>query len=233
MFTGIIEGTGHVREMRRAAGGARLVIDAGSTFGGDALRTGESVAVNGVCLTAVAAERDAFAADLSPETLDRTTLGRLAPGTAVNLERPLSAGGRLGGHIVQGHVDGVGRIVALREDGEARRLEIIAPPGLARYIVDKGSIAVDGVSLTVAGVSPSGRRFGVALIPHTCGVTALGDLEPGVEVNLEVDVLAKYVERLTAGLRAAEPRRAGRSRARRSAPGRPPRRPARRKAVRR
>ncbi|HEV2284215.1 MAG TPA: riboflavin synthase [bacterium] len=206
MFTGIVEGMAQVREMRRDGRGARLVIDAGTAFDGEPLRAGDSVAVNGVCLTAVTFEGGAFAADLSAETLARTTLGRLAPGTAVNLERPVPVTGRLGGHIVQGHVDGVGRVVALREAGgapdgeaEARRLEIAAPPDLARYIVEKGSVAVDGVSLTVAGVR--GNRFGVALIPHTCDVTTLGSLEPGREVNLEVDILAKYVERLAGGMR--------------------------------
>jgi riboflavin synthase len=204
MFTGIVEGTAQVREIRRgtpgsvaAVSGARLFVDAASLLDGAPLQTGESIAVNGVCLTAIPLERGMFAADLSDETLARTTLGRLAPGTAVNLERPVPVTGRLGGHIVQGHVDGVGRVVALREEAEGRRLEITAPPDLARYIVDKGSIAVDGVSLTVAG--RNGRRFGLALIPHTCAVTTLGGLEPGSEVNLEVDILAKYVEQLTGG----------------------------------
>src|SRR5215470_15564171 len=241
MFTGIVERTAEVREVRRVGRGARLLIDAGAALNGEPVRVGESVAVNGVCLTVVAFERGTFAADLSAETLARTTLGRLAPGTAVNVERPLSVAGRLGGHIVQGHVDGVGRVVALREETGARRLEIAVPADLARYIVDKGSIAVDGVSLTVAGVTPgawprgsgsrrarAGYRFGVALIPHTCDVTNLGELEPGREVNLEVDILAKYVERLMGpfGRRASTPR--GREPAR-------GRRPAarRRKAVRR
>jgi len=233
MFTGIVEGMARVREMRHLGRDARLVVDAGAVLDGEPVRIGDSVAVNGVCLTVVAWEGGAFAADLSPETLARTTLGRLAPGTAVNLERPVPVTGRLGGHIVQGHVDGVGRVVALREAAEARRLEIAAPTALARYIVDKGSITVDGVSLTVAGVTPVSRgrpgsrrrpgtargRFGVVLIPHTCEVTSLGSLEPGHEVNLEVDILAKYVEQLVGGL-AARPRR----------PRRAPRR--RRKAVR-
>jgi riboflavin synthase len=197
-----------------APAGARLFIDAGSILNEAPLHAGDSIAVNGVCLTAVALERGAFAADLSDETLSRTTLGRLAPGALVNLERPLPATGRLGGHIVQGHVDGVGRVVALHEEAEGRRLEIEGPLALARYIVDKGSIAVDGVSLTVAGVT--GRRFGVALIPHTCAVTTLGSLEPGTEVNLEVDILAKYVERL-AGAQIARRRRAGARPARRGA----------------
>ncbi|HEV2439124.1 MAG TPA: riboflavin synthase [bacterium] len=237
MFTGIVEGMARVREVRRPGRDARLVVDAGAVFDGEPVRIGDSVAVNGVCLTVVAFERGTFAADLSAETLARTTLGRLAPGTAVNLERPVPVTGRLGGHIVQGHVDGVGRVVALREAAEARRLEIAAPAALARYIVDKGSITVDGVSLTVAGVPPASRgrpdsprglrrgprrhqsrrpgtargRFGVALIPHTCQVTSLGSLEPGHEVNLEVDILAKYVEQLVGGLaaRPRRPRRAG------------------------
>ncbi|HLW49269.1 MAG TPA: riboflavin synthase [bacterium] len=230
MFTGIVEGTARVREMRRAVpgrpagtAGARLVLDTDSVLDGGPLRTGESIAVNGVCLTAVAVERGAFAADLSPETLARTTLGRLAPGAAVNLERPVPVTGRLGGHIVQGHVDGVGRVVALRDEAEGRWLEIAAPRDLARYVVDKGSIAVDGVSLTVAGMT--GRGFGVALVPHTCAVSTLGSLEPGSEVNLEVDILAKYVERLApapalrhrvpAG-RAGRPSRGARGRRRRT-----------------
>ena len=205
MFTGIVESMARVRETRHLADGARLVVDAGDTFDGEAVRVGESVAVNGVCLTVVTFEDGAFAADLSAETLARTTLGRLAPGTAVNLERPVPVTGRLGGHIVQGHVDGVGRVVALREEAESRRLEITVPKDLARYIVDKGSVAVDGVSLTVAGMS--GNHFGVVLIPHTCDVTNLGSLEPGREVNLEVDILAKYVERLAAGPRRPPQRR--------------------------
>jgi riboflavin synthase len=210
MFTGIVEGTAQVRETRRDGRGARLLVDARAVLDGQAVRTGDSIAVNGVCLTVVAFAHGAFAADLSAETLARTTLGRLAPGTAVNLERPVPVMGRLGGHIVQGHVDGVGRVAALREDAEARRLEVTAPRDLVRYIVDKGSIAVDGVSLTVAGVT--GSRFGVALIRHTCEATNLGSLEPGHEVNLEVDILAKYVEQLAGGLR---PRRTPRTRGRR------------------
>jgi riboflavin synthase len=232
VFTGIVEGMAEVREARRDGRGGRLTIDAGAALDGEVVRAGDSVAVNGVCLTVVAFEGGAFAADLSAETLARTTLGRLAPGTAVNVERPVPATGRLGGHIVQGHVDGVGRVAVLREETEARRLEIAAPPDLVRYIVDKGSIAVDGVSLTVAGVR--GNRFGVALIPHTCEVTTLGTLEPGREVNLEVDILAKYVEQL-AGRRPGRARRAsgpGRPRARSKVGGRRRVRVTRRRAVR-
>lgn len=214
MFTGIVEGTARVREVRRsvsdpsAAGSvARLFIEAAPRFDSGPLRIGDSIAVNGVCLTAVALEADGFVADLSPETIARTTLGRLAPGAGVNLERPVPVTGRLGGHIVQGHVDGVGRVVALRDTGEGRRLEIAPPAGLARYIVEKGSIAVDGVSLTVAGMTAG--RFGVTLIPHTCSRTTLGSLEPGADVNLEVDILAKYVERLVGPTVPPRRRRSG------------------------
>jgi riboflavin synthase len=213
MFTGIVEGTARIRDLQRVppgagirASGARMTVDAAALLDGAPLQPGDSIAVNGVCLTAVAVDGGTFAADLSAETLARTTLGRLRPGAAVNLERPVPVGGRLGGHIVQGHVDGVGRVAALHEEAEGRRLEIIAPARLVRYIVEKGSIAVDGVSLTVTRTA--GPRFGVALIPHTSAVTTLGDLEPRSEVNLEVDVLAKYVERL-ARAAARDTRRGG------------------------
>lgn len=199
MFTGIVEGTARVREVRRGRRGARLRIDAGAALDGQSVGVGDSIAVNGVCLTVVDVEPEGFAADLSGETLARTTLGRLAPGAPVNLERPVPVAGRLGGHIVQGHVDGIGRVVALRDEAEERRLDIEVAPELARYLAEKGSVAVDGVSLTVAAVARS--RFGVALIPHTCAVTTLGALEPGQEVNLEVDILAKYVERLAGAAR--------------------------------
>ncbi len=194
MFTGIVEGTGVVRAVRTQDGSARLVVDAGELLRGT--RIGDSIAVNGVCLTVVATTATMFEADLSPETLERTTLGGLQPGSAVNLERPLVVGDRLGGHLVQGHVDGVGRVVVCRKEGEAWSLEIAAPPHVERYVVEKGSIAVDGVSLTVTAAS--GDRFTICLIPHTCAVTTLGALGPGAVVNLEADVLAKYVERLVA-----------------------------------
>lgn len=194
MFTGIVEGTGVVRAVRTKDGSARLVVDAGELLRGT--RIGDSIAVNGVCLTVVATTSTMFEADLSAETLERTTLGGLRPGGAVNLERPVAVGDRLGGHLVQGHVDGVGRVASCRKEGEAWSLEIAAPPHVARYVVEKGSIAVDGVSLTVAATSDD--RFTVCLIPHTCAVTTLGALGPGAVVNLEADVLAKYVERLVA-----------------------------------
>ena len=188
MFTGIVEGTGTVAAMAGAAGGgARLEVEAPWLAG--RLRPGESVAVNGCCLTVAQATPGGFAADLVAETLRRTALGRLPAGAEVNLERPLAVGGRLGGHLVQGHVDGVARVL---DPGPELRVEL--PPDLARYVVEKGSIAVDGVSLTVAAVGPD--WFAVALVPHTLQVTTLGRRRPGDPVQLEVDVVAKYVERL-------------------------------------
>jgi riboflavin synthase len=155
---------------------------------------GDSVAVNGVCLTAVEAADGTLAFDAVPETLARTSLGRLAPGAPVNLEPALRAGDPMGGHGLQGHVDGLARVRSVEPEGEGRRIWIDTPPGLLRYAVEKGSIAVDGVSLTVAALDDAG--FAVALIPHTLAETTLGELAPGDDVNLEVDVLAKYVERL-------------------------------------
>ncbi len=192
MFTGIIEERGTVRRT-----GSRLVIEAHKvTEDSDA---GASLAVNGVCLTVV--ERAAakghgagamLAFDVSPETLSRTALGRLAPGDPVNLERPVTLLSRLGGHLVQGHVDGVGRVADREEVRTGAILHVEIPDGLRRYVVDKGSVAVDGVSLTVTGVRDG--RFGVALIPYTLEVTTLGRASTGDPVNLEVDVVAKYVE---------------------------------------
>jgi riboflavin synthase len=160
------------------------------------LREGDSVAVNGVCLTATALEGGTFRADVMHETLRRSSLERLAEGARVNLELPLRAADRLGGHFVQGHVDGVGSVRSVRAEGFARVVEIEAPPELLRYVVEKGSIAVDGVSLTVAALGDD--WFAVSLIPETLDRTVLGTASPGVPVNLEVDVLAKYVERLVA-----------------------------------
>jgi riboflavin synthase len=158
------------------------------------LRDGDSVAVNGVCLTAVGADAAGFGADVMHETLRRSSLGEVAPGTRVNLELPLRADERLGGHVVQGHVDGLGSVAAVREDGFARVVSIAADPDLLRYVVEKGSIAVDGVSLTVAAID--GDRFDVSLIPETLERTTLGAAAEGAPVNLEVDILAKYVEKL-------------------------------------
>ena len=194
MFTGIVEGTGTVAALAVAdgGGGARLEVEA-PFLAGD-LRLGESVAVNGCCLTVAEPTPGGFAADLVAETLRRTTLGGLAAGDAVNLERPLALGGRLGGHLVQGHVDGVARVLERKPVGEGEEVRVELPPDLERYVVEKGSIAVDGVSLTVAGVGPG--WFAVALVPHTLEVTTLGRRRPGDPVQLEVDVVAKYVERL-------------------------------------
>lgn len=199
MFTGIVEGQGTVAELRAAAdgSGAALRIDAPWLAG--QLSTGDSVAVNGCCVTVTATTGAGFAADLVAETLRRTALGGLRQGEPVNLERPLAADGRLGGHVVQGHVDGVGRVLARDPVGDGVELRVGLDPSLARYVVVKGSIAVDGVSLTVAstgGSGPDHTWFSVALVPHTLAVTTLGRRQPGDAVQLEVDVLAKYVERL-------------------------------------
>ena len=185
MFTGIVEELGEVR----AVDSSRLVV-ACRTVPADS-QVGASVAVNGVCLTVVANDGRSLSFDLSEETLRRTALSRLEPGAPVNLERPVTLATRLGGHLVQGHVDGVGRVLEMDDGGMAR---IEAPSSLAQYLVEKGSVAVDGVSLTVSGVENG--SFTVALIPHTLEVTTLGRAEAGDPVNLEVDVIAKYVERL-------------------------------------
>ncbi len=193
MFTGIVEEVGRVAGVEPRASGSRLRIEA-SAVAGD-LREGDSVAVQGVCLTAVSITAAGFSADVSRETLERSTLGELRSGAPVNLERALAASGRLGGHIMQGHVDGTGVIRTLEERGGGDWwLQIEAPPELARYLVYKGSIAVDGISLTVARVD--GPVFAVAVIPHTWANTSLRAAQPGQRVNLETDILAKYVERL-------------------------------------
>jgi riboflavin synthase len=193
MFTGLIKATGRVA----ALGGGRLRVEAPPLGLGE----GDSIAVDGVCLTAAAVEDGAFEADVMAETLRRSTLGGLAAGDSVNLEPPLRAGDPLGGHVVQGHVDGTGEVESVTEEGLARVVRIAAAPELLRYVVEKGSIAVDGVSLTVADVD--GEGFSVSLIPETLERTTLGAAAPGRGVNLEVDVLAKYVEKLTAALGAA------------------------------
>jgi len=194
MFTGIIEGTGTVAALATAAdgSGARLEVEAPWLAG--RLAVGESVAVNGCCVTVAQATAAGFAADLVAETLRRTALGGLVAGAEVNLERPMALGGRLGGHLVQGHVDGVARILDRTPVGDGEEVRVELPPKLERYVVEKGSVAVDGVSLTVAGVGPG--WFAVALVPHTLEVTTLGRRRPGDLIQLEVDVVAKYVERL-------------------------------------
>ena len=188
MFTGIVEETGKVVEARshglRIAGAAVM----------DDLAVGDSIAVNGVCLTVTERGAESFDVDLSDETLARTNLGGQAPGALVNLERALTPSSRMGGHIVQGHVDGVGEIAALAGPPENRTLRVRVPPEIARYVVHKGFVAVDGVSLTVA--AQDGAEFSVAVIPYTEAHTALKERKPGDRVNIEADVLAKYVERL-------------------------------------
>lgn len=194
MFTGIVAGTGRVRSVRPREGGARLEVEAGSLAA--ECRAGDSVAVNGACLTVVERRGSMLAFEAVRETLDRTALGELAAGHRVNLELPLRVGDRLDGHLVQGHVDGTGRLLSVRPEGSSRRLRIELPAPLARYVVEKGSVAVDGISLTVAALGADWLE--VVIIPHTWEVTNLQEREPGARVNLEVDVLAKYVERLLA-----------------------------------
>jgi riboflavin synthase len=191
VFTGLVADLGTVSDVEATADGVRLRV---ATSLAAELGEGDSVAVNGVCLTAVSADAEGFTAEVMNETLRRSSLAEVASGRRVNLELPLRAQDRLGGHVVQGHVDGVGAVSAVEDDGFARVVTIEAPAGLLRYVVEKGSIAVDGVSLTVASVSPD--TFAVSLIPETLERTNLGAAAPGTPVNLEVDVLAKYVEKL-------------------------------------
>jgi riboflavin synthase len=191
MFTGLIADLGSVTELRRNGAGATLTI--GTQLAGD-LHEGDSIAVNGVCLTATAIRAGSFDAEAMSETLTRSSLGELAAGTSVNLELPLRAADRLGGHIVQGHVDGTGTVRQIREQGLARVLEIEIDAPLGRYLVEKGSVAIDGVSLTVSGLSEHG--FAVSLIPETLRRTNLGTVGEGSVVNIEFDILAKHVERL-------------------------------------
>lgn len=192
MFTGIVEELGEIVAIETAGDSVRLAVR-GPLVVQDAVR-GASIAVNGVCLTVVEVKGEVFAADVIKETLDKSSLGALEPGSKVNLERPVRLSDRLGGHLVQGHVDGVGRIVS-REPGERWDVVTVSlPPELSRYLVDKGSITVDGISLTV--VEAGTDRFSVALIPTTLALTTLGRKQPGDPVNLEVDVVAKYVERM-------------------------------------
>ena len=193
MFTGLVQDLGQIVGVERSIDGVRLSV--ASTLTGE-LANGDSVAVNGVCLTATAVDGGSFVAEVMNETLSRSSLRDAAAGSEVNLELALRASDRLGGHIVQGHVDGVGTVLALSDDGFARRVEIEAPKEVLRYVVEKGSIAVDGISLTVTGLGET--SFNVSLIPETLERTNLGHAAPGTTVNLEVDVLAKYVEKLLA-----------------------------------
>jgi riboflavin synthase len=201
MFTGIIEETGTVARVDVLAAGARLEIRCRAVLE-DAV-PGASIAVNGVCLTAVSFTRDGFSADVSPETLRRSNLGALRTGSPVNLERPLSPSGRLGGHLVQGHVDGAGEFLSLEALGDGNWwLTVRVPEDLDRYVVEKGSIAIDGISLTVASIQ--GGVLAATVVPHTYASTALGSLRPGDTVNLECDILAKYVEKLLGNPKSAK-----------------------------
>jgi riboflavin synthase len=192
MFTGIVEHLGRATRVADVERGRRLTVDAGSLASG--LEIGDSVAVNGVCLTVVALDGTALEFEAIGETLDRSNLGRVEAGDGLNLELPMAATGRFDGHIVQGHIDGTGTVRSFKPDGAGSRVWIDVQSTLMRYVVEKGSVTLDGVSLTVAGVDDAG--FEVALIPHTLSVTTLGTRAPGSVVNVEVDVLAKYVERL-------------------------------------
>ncbi len=191
MFTGLVQDLGRVTDLERSGDGVRITI--GTALAGE-IAEGDSVAVNGVCLTAIRTDAESFDAEVINETLSRSSLAAAAPGRPVNLELSLRATDRLGGHIMQGHVDGTGSVSEVADDGFARRVRIDAPTDLLRYVVEKGSIAVDGVSLTVANLDC--ESFTVSLIPETLQRTNLGTATPGTTVNLEVDVLAKYVERL-------------------------------------
>jgi riboflavin synthase len=194
MFTGIIEELGSVRAIEERGENARIVIAARVVTGGT--NHGDSISVNGVCLTALDIQPDSFAADVSRETLLRSTLGRLRPGTPVNLERAVTPATRLGGHIVQGHVDARGQLAGVEDHGESWTVRINYPKEIARYLVFKGSVAVEGISLTIAALTDD--YFEIAIIPKTWEVTNLSHLKPGDDVNIEVDVLGKYIERLLA-----------------------------------
>lgn len=202
MFTGIIEAIGTLSRIETQGGDGRFTIDTGKlTMAGVGL--GDSIAVNGVCLTAIELGNHHFVADVSTETLSRTTLGEAKPGTHINLELALLPTTRLGGHLVSGHVDGVGVIIEKQGDARSWRFTLDAPTAIAKYIAEKGSICINGISLTVNEVK--GTRFGVNIVPHTLKETTLGETAVGDRVNLEVDLLARYLERLLMGDKAAEP----------------------------
>jgi riboflavin synthase len=206
MFTGIIQAVGSVRALEARGGDVRLTVGTGKLEMGD-VAPGDSVAVNGVCLTAVALDGPQFSADVSRETLSLTTLGDLRAGSRVNLEKALTLSTPLGGHLVSGHVDGMGEVLERRRDARSWRFVIRAPAELARYIAHKGSICVDGTSLTVNQVS--GREFDLNIVPHTMDETIIGDYVPGTKLNLEVDLVARYLERLVLGDKAADPQSPG------------------------
>ena len=207
MFTGIVEETGRVKAVRRGSTEAKLIISACVVLGkkasmsdpanpGIPTRIGDSICVNGVCLTVTAMDSASFTADVMPETFSRSSLGSLRPGQMVNLERAMPAYGRFGGHIVSGHIDGTGKILEVKRDGNAVWYRIRASADIIRLIVEKGSIAIDGISLTVADVSAGDQTFRVSVIPHTLAVTALAERKPGDTVNLETDIIGKYAAKL-------------------------------------
>ena len=201
MFTGIIESIGKIAKMEKRGGDVRLHIATGKLDLSD-VALGDSIAVNGVCLTAVVLPGDGFVADVSNETLSLTSLGQLSTGSPVNLEKALTMSTRLGGHLVSGHVDGLGEVVAKSEDARSIRFTVKAPDDLAKYIAHKGSITVDGTSLTVNAVS--GAEFELNIVPHTAQETIMSEYEVGRKVNLEVDLVARYLERLLLGDKAAD-----------------------------
>jgi len=202
MFTGIIQALGQIKRIEQQAEDCRFHIDAGS-LEMLSVEQGDSIAVNGVCLTAINPTANGFEADVSGETLSKSTLGKLTQGNKVNLEKALSLSTPLGGHLVSGHVDGVGQVVKRYSDGRSERFEVEAPASLAKYIAQKGSICMDGISLTVNKVN--GTIFELNIVPHTLDVTTIGKYKAGQEVNLEVDLLARYLERLMLGDKAADP----------------------------
>lgn len=202
MFTGIIQAVGKIAAIEAKGGDVRLRVDAGGLDMGD-VGLGDSIAVSGACLTAIECLAAGFVADVSSETLTRTTLGGLRAGDPVNLEKALTLSSRLGGHLVSGHVDGVGEVLTREAEARSVRFRLRAPTELAKYIAEKGSICVDGVSLTVNAVQ--GAEFGLNIVPHTLTATTLDAFRPGQRVNLEVDLIARYLERLLLGERAAQP----------------------------
>jgi len=201
MFTGIIEALGRVAAIEPRGGDVRLVIDSANLDLSD-VALGDSIAANGVCLTVVELTANGYAVDVSGETLALTSIGGLAPGSGVNLERAMQAGDRFGGHLVSGHVDGLGEVVSRHPDGRSERFRLRAPAALARYIATKGSITIDGTSLTVNKVE--GCEFELNIIPHTLEHTIIGSYQPGTRVNIEVDIIARYLERLLLGDKAAD-----------------------------
>ena len=201
MFTGIIQAVGNIQSREMRDGDARLTINTGS-LDMASVSLGDSIAVNGVCLTAVEFSANSFSADVSSESLSRTTLGDLKTGSKVNLEMAVTPTTHLGGHLVSGHVDGVGEVMRRWDDARSERFVIRAPDSLAKYIAEKGSICVDGISLTVNGIA--GYEFELNIVPHTLDSTTMGEFKVGQQVNLEVDIIARYLERLLLGEKAAE-----------------------------